>query len=94
MPLTTISSDALNNVSELIDRAASGDERVIVTREGKEVAAIISADDLHYFERLEEEAQDRQDVADAEAALAEAEVFGTMSLEDFVEELRREDLAS
>ncbi len=87
MPSNTISSDALNTVSELIDRAASGDERVILTREGKEVAAIISVEALHYFERLEEEAQDRQDVADAEAALAEAEVLGTISLEGFRKEL-------
>jgi prevent-host-death family protein len=50
-----------------VNRASYGGERVILTRRGKPVAAIISAEDLAFFEELE----DTDDVRAAQAALAE-----------------------
>jgi len=41
--------------SELVNRAAYGKERMVLTRHGKPVAAVISLDDLAVLERLEDE---------------------------------------
>ncbi len=57
-------ADLRSNLGDTIARTAYTGERVIVTRHGKPAAALISAEDLEYFERLE-------DSADA-AALREA----------------------
>jgi len=60
-------SEARGEFSELVNRAAYRHERVLLTRHGKPVAAIISKEDLEYLEALE----DRDDVAAIEAALAD-----------------------
>ena len=58
-------SEARGEFSELVNRAAYRHERVVLTRHGKPVAAIISKEDLEYFEALE----DRDDLEAARAAL-------------------------
>lgn len=75
-------SEARETLPEIINRAVYGKERVIVSRHGKEVVAVISAEDLHRLEQLEREAQDRQDLVDARAALREAKQKGTKKLAD------------
>ena len=60
-------AEARDELAELVNRATYGGERVILTRRGKPVAALISAEDLAFFEELE----DADDVRAAEAALAE-----------------------
>jgi prevent-host-death family protein len=60
-------AEARDDLAELVNRAIYGGERVILTRRGKAVAAIISAEDLAFFEELE----DADDVRAANAALAE-----------------------
>lgn len=60
-------TEARDDLAELVNRATYGGERVILTRRGKPVAAIISAEDLAFFEELE----DADDIRAAEAALAE-----------------------
>ena len=67
---------------ELVNRAAYGKERTIVSRRGKDLAAVIPMDDLHLLERLSREEMDRLDLEDARAALKEAEEKGTIPLED------------
>jgi prevent-host-death family protein len=62
-------SEARGEFSELVNRAAYRHERVLLTRHGKPVAAIISADDLALLEALE----DRDDLEAARAALADPE---------------------
>ena len=44
LKLTT--TEAREMLSELVNRAAFGDERVVLTRHGKEMAVIISMADL------------------------------------------------
>lgn len=63
---------------ELVNRAAYGKERIIVSRRGKDFAAVIPIDDLRLLERLAQEEMDRLDLEDARAALAEAEEEGTI----------------
>ena len=60
-------SEARGEFSELVNRAAYRHERVLLTRHGKPIAAIISKEDLEYLEALE----DRDDLAAIEAALAD-----------------------
>jgi prevent-host-death family protein len=75
--------DARDNLSDLVNRAAFGGERIILTRRGKELAAIVPIEDVRWMEELE----DRMDIADADAALAEAREKGTISLEEFKAQL-------
>lgn len=56
---------------EIVNRAAYGKERTIVSRRGKDLAAVIPIEDLHLLERLARDEMDRQDLEDARAALSE-----------------------
>jgi prevent-host-death family protein len=53
--------------SELVNRVHYGGERVVVTRRGKRLVAVVPVDDLELLEAIE----DRIDVAAAEKALRE-----------------------
>ncbi len=60
--MTKISTlEARKNLAEVINSAQYGKERIILTRHGKEVAGIISIDDLNLLEKLE----DRLDLHEA-----------------------------
>ena len=74
-------SKAREEFPEVLNRAAYGKERTIVSRRGKDLAAIIPIDDLRLLERLAREEMDRVDIEDARAALAEAKEKGTIPLE-------------
>ena len=60
------------NFSELVSRAAYGKERVVLTRHGKPVAAVIPLEDLEALERLEDE----RDAKMGAIALAEWQADG------------------
>ena len=64
-------SKAREEFPEVVNRAAYGKERTIVSRRGKDMAAVIPMDDLRLLERLAREEMDRIDIADALASLAE-----------------------
>ncbi|MCH7613713.1 MAG: type II toxin-antitoxin system Phd/YefM family antitoxin [Candidatus Marinimicrobia bacterium] len=53
--------EARKNLADVINSAQYGKERIILTRHGKEVAGIISIDDLNLLEELE----DRLDLQEA-----------------------------
>ena len=78
-------SKARDEFPELENRAAYGGERTIVSRLGKDLAAVIPIADLKLLEKLAREEMDRQDIADAHAALAEP--GENISIEDFIREL-------
>ena len=80
-------SKAREEFPELVSRAAYGKERTIVSRRGKDLAAVISMDDLRLLERLAREEMDRIDLEDARAALKEAHEKGTIPLRDLMREL-------
>ena len=69
--------------SEIINRAAFGKERVTLTRRGKEIVAVVPIEDVKLLEALE----DKIDLEDARAALAEAKRKGTVSWEKIKKEL-------
>jgi prevent-host-death family protein len=76
-------SKARAGFSETINRVAYGKERVVLRRRGKEIAAVVPIADL----RLLEELEDRIDLVDARAALAETKKKGTKSLDVILKEL-------
>ncbi len=77
------SSEARQDFAEVINRAAYRGERIVLHRRGKDVAAIISLEDLRLLERLEDE----QDLKAAKAALREAKKKGTKKLSALMDEL-------
>jgi len=72
MTISTVK--AREQLSTVINRAAFGKERVVLTRRGKEVAAVVPIEDVKLLEELE----DRIDLEEARAALAEAKSKGTI----------------
>jgi len=76
-------SDVRHDFAEVINRAAYRGERIVLHRRGKDVAAIISVEDLELLERLEDE----NDIKAAKAALREAKKKGTMPLSQVMEEM-------
>ena len=77
------SSKAREGFANTINRVAFGKERVVLRRRGKEVAAVISMEDLRLLEDLE----DRIDLVDARAALAETKKKGAKALDAVMKEL-------
>ncbi len=69
--------------SEAINRAAFGKERVILTRRGRRVAAIVPLEDVKTLEAIE----DKKDIEDAKKALKEAARKGTISAAQLRKEL-------
>ena len=69
--------DARSQLSEIINRAAFGKERMILTRRGKEIVAVVPIEDVKLLESLE----DRIDLEQARAALAESKKKGTVAWE-------------
>ncbi|MDJ0762989.1 MAG: type II toxin-antitoxin system prevent-host-death family antitoxin [Myxococcota bacterium] len=76
-------SEVRQEFADVINRAAYRGERIVLHRRGRDVAAIISIEDLVLLERLEDE----EDLKAAKAALKEAEKKGTKPLSVLIDEL-------
>ncbi len=61
-------AEAREKLGKIIQKAAVDKERIILTRRGKELAALVPMEDMRFLEDLE----DRLDLEEARAALAEA----------------------
>lgn len=84
MTITHVSTiDAKEEFSELINRVSHNKERIILTRRGKEVVAIIPLEDLHHIQQ----SQNKSDLDDAVEALREARNNGTTPLVDLKSEI-------
>ncbi|HEY5858198.1 MAG TPA: type II toxin-antitoxin system prevent-host-death family antitoxin [Aldersonia sp.] len=75
------SGDLRGHLADVLNRTAYAGERVVVTRHGKRIAAVIPADDLDLLEALE----NARDTAALEQAIAEDDGERTT-----VEDLRKE----
>jgi prevent-host-death family protein len=62
-------SEARETFSTTINRVAFGHERVVLTRHGRRVAAVVPVEDLELLEALE----DARDLDEVRAALADPE---------------------
>jgi prevent-host-death family protein len=67
MNKTITTADARKNFSDIVNHVAYGKEPVILTRRGQEIAALISIEELHLLQRIE----DHIDIEDARKALEE-----------------------
>ena len=67
--------EARNNFGDLINRASYGKERLILTRRGKKIAALVPVEDLEIIEAIE----DRLDLDEARKALDEGGKEGTVA---------------
>lgn len=81
--------EAREHFAELINRTAYGKERIVLSRRGKELLALIPLEDL----RLLELAEDLIDVRDAKLALNEYENGQTVSLQEIEKHLSKNDNA-
>ena len=75
--------EARDQLSTVISRAAFAKERVILTRHGKAIAAVVPIEDIELLEELE----NRMDIEDARAALAGTKKEGTVSWNALKDEL-------
>lgn len=80
-------SRARDEFPEVVNRAAYGKERTILSRRGKDLAAVVPIEDLRLLERLSQREKDRLDLRDAREALKEAAEHGTVSLRKLMQEL-------
>jgi prevent-host-death family protein len=76
-------AEARDRFSDVINRAAYGKERMVVTRRGKALVAVVPIEDVEWLRELE----DRIDLEDARLAMAEVEEKGTISLDELKNEL-------
>jgi prevent-host-death family protein len=75
--MTITTGKAREQLSNVINRAAFGKERIVLTRRGKEIAAVVPIEDV----KLLEEIEDRIDLEEARAALAQVKSKGTIPWE-------------
>lgn len=69
--------------ADAINRAAFGNERVLLRRRGRAVAAVVPLNDLRLLEALE----NRIDLVDARSALAQVNKKGAQSLDAILKDL-------
>lgn len=76
-------SEARSELTEIVNHVAFGHDRYILTRNGKELAAIVSIEDLKILEEME----DRLDLETAQRIDKEIKKHGTIKWKDAKEEL-------
>jgi prevent-host-death family protein len=74
---TVTTAEVRENLSEILNRAAYGQERIVVTRHGKALVAVVPIADLEELERLEDEI-DREEIL---RSLESIQAEGTISWE-------------
>ncbi len=57
-------AEARKNLADLVNRVAYGKERVVLTRHGKKLCALVPIEDLSFLDKVREMAG-RHDIADA-----------------------------
>ena len=80
---TVTARELKESASSVLSRAQYGNERIIVSRHGKEIAAVVPIEDAHFLEQIE----DFLDIKDALAAIEETNHKGSMSLKELRNEL-------
>ena len=66
--ITSISTvDARKQFADIINKVAYGDSSIILTRHGEDIAAIVSIEELHFLQQIE----DSIDIEDARKAMEE-----------------------
>ena len=71
---TLSTAEARDQFSDVINRAAYGKERIVLTRRGKALVAVVPIEDVELLRELE----DYCDAKDADEALEDVRVHGTI----------------
>ena len=75
--------DAREDFSDLISKAAFGNERIVITKNGKNAAAVVPISDLELLAEMER----FLDTDEGKQAIEDAAVKGTISLKRLKKEL-------
>lgn len=75
--------EAKEQFSDLINRVAHNKERIVLTRRGKEIAAIVPLEDLMALQQT----QDKHDLHAAIDALKEARITGSITLDQLKDDI-------
>ncbi|MDO8587080.1 MAG: type II toxin-antitoxin system prevent-host-death family antitoxin [Armatimonadota bacterium] len=87
--MVTVSSEEVRDgLGELINRVAYGGERVMVTRRGKKIVGIISAEELELLEEVLDAIEDEIDIPLIKERMAEIERGESVTLEQLEREVR------
>ena len=78
-------SKARQELPRTLDRVFRERERIVIKRRGKPVAALVPVEDLKFIQDLE----DRIDIEDARAALADVRKHGSIPWHKVVSDLKR-----
>jgi prevent-host-death family protein len=76
-------SEARDRFSEVVHIASFGSQRVVLTKHGKDIAAVVPISDLDLLTELERVI----DIEDARKSLKEAKSKGFQSLTELIDEL-------
>ena len=76
-------TEARDNLADVLNRVAYGKDRVLITRHGRDLVAVVPIEDLALIERLEDEI----DVREAKKALADVRKRGSIPWEQAKEEM-------
>lgn len=76
-------ADARQNLAELINRVAYGKERVVLTRHGREIAALVPVEDLTLVEKIRLYLRRRE----VEEALRDVESRGGIPFDELLRDL-------
>jgi len=85
--ITVSSENVRDGLGELINRVAYGGERVMVTRRGKKIVAIVSVEELELLEGVLDAIADEIDIPLIKERMAEVERGDFVSLEQLKNEL-------
>jgi prevent-host-death family protein len=77
--------EARDRFAEVVNEAAFGNNRVVLTRHGKDIAAVVPIADLEVFQELER----LIDVEEAKRALLEVKTGASISLEELKKKLEK-----
>jgi prevent-host-death family protein len=83
MTTTMTTVDAKENFTDLINHVSHSKERVILTRRGKDIVAIVPLEDLQFLDN----SQDQHDLREAIDAYKEAKSGGSITLEQLKDDL-------
>ena len=75
--------EAKEELSELVNRVIHNNERIILSRRGKEIAALVPLEDLQHLQA----SQSKHDLEEAVEALKEVRKNGAQALDDIKDKL-------
>ncbi len=80
-------ADLQSKLTEIVQQVAAEDTRVILSQEGKKIAAVISMEAFEFLERMVEKIEDEMDIEEAQRILAETKPEEYTSYEQLRQEI-------